>query len=146
MIVVELTTKQKGNITELQCAIAFINAGFKVSIPYGEDCKYDMIVDKDGNLYRIQCKTSRALPDSNEGFKFNTRSVVITTHGAKESRYTRKEIDYFATVYEGNCYLVPVEECGCEKVLRFCYPPNGQKKNISLAVNYTLENMMEHFK
>lgn len=141
----ELTTKQKGNLTELKCCLAFIEQGYKVSIPYGEDCKYDLIVDINNHLYRIQCKTSRALPNANDGFRFNTRSVVITTHGAKESCYSKTEIDYFATVYEGKCYLVPVEECGHEKVLRFHYPPNGQKKNISLADDYILENIIKRF-
>ena len=141
----ELTTKQKGNITELQCATAFIQAGFKVSIPYGEDCKYDMIIDDENHLYRIQCKTSKALENSSDGFKFKTKSVVITTRGAKESRYTKNEIDFFATVYEGQCYLIPVEECGTEKVLRFHYPPTGQKKNISLAEDYILENIIKRF-
>ena len=41
----ELTTKQKGNITEIQCLLAFISQGYKVSIPYGEDCRYDLVLD-----------------------------------------------------------------------------------------------------
>ena len=56
-----------------------------------------------------------------------------------------EEIDFFATSYEGNCYLVPVEECGHEKTLRYRYPANGQKKGISLAENYKLENMIKRF-
>ena len=142
---VELTTKQKGNITEMECILAFMQAGYKISIPYGEDCKYDLVVDIENYLYRIQCKTSHALPNPEDGFKFKTRSVVITTHGTKESRYNKNEIDYFATVYEGKCYLVPVEECSYEKTLRYCYPANGQKKGISLAENYLMENIIKHF-
>lgn len=141
----ELTTKQKGNITEMECMLAFMRAGYKVSIPYGEDCKYDLIVDINNCLYRIQCKTSHALTNPEDGFKFKTRSIVITTHGAKTSEYSSEDIDYFATVYEGKCYLVPVGECGHEKTLRYRYPANGQKKGISLAENYLMENMIKHF-
>ena len=141
----ELTTKQKGNITEIECILAFMKAGYKVSIPYGEDCRYDLIVDINNKLYRIQCKTSHALTNPEDGFKFKTKSVVITAHGAKENHYETNEIDYFATMYEGNCYLVPVEECGHEKTLRYRYPANGQKKGISLAENYKLENMIKRF-
>ena len=133
--------KQKGNIAELECLLAINKCGFKTSIPYGDDCRYDLIVDIHNKLYRIQCKKSRAL-NNLEGFKFNTKSIVITTHGAKESKYTQDEIDFFATVYEGQCYLVPIELCkGTEKALRFKYPASGQKKNITLAVNYTLEEV-----
>ena len=136
----DLTTKQKGNATELECILAIVKGGYKVSIPFGEDCRYDLIADINNHLCRIQCKTARALQNS-EGFTFKTKSVVITTHGAKESKYSKNEIDFFATVYEGQCYLVPVEECGKAKSLRFKYPANGQKKGISLAANYTLEEV-----
>ena len=141
----ELTSKQKGNITELECILAFTKLGYKVSIPYGEDCRYDLIVDINNHLYRIQCKSSQSLPDPEDGFKFKTKSVVVTTHGTKESQYDENEIDYFATMYEDKCYLVPVSECKNEKTLRFRYPRNGQKKGISLAVNYSLEKVVEHF-
>lgn len=135
----EFTTKQKGNITEMQCVLAFMSYGYKVSFPYGEDCKYDMIVDSGHKLYRVQCKTSSALPNPEDGFKFRTRSVVITTHGAKASSYSENDIDYFATVYEGKCYIIPIDDCGNnEKTLRFRYPVNGQRKNIALAVEYEL--------
>lgn len=141
----ELTTKQKGNITEVECILAFMKAGYKVSIPYGEDCKYDLVVDINNHLYRIQCKTSHALSNPEDGFKFKTKSIVITTHGAKTSGYSEQDIDYFATVYEGNCYLVPVGECSSEKTLRYHYPANGQKKGISLADDYKMENMVKRF-
>ena len=137
---IELTAKQKGNVTELECLLAITKQGYKVSVPFGENCRYDLVADINNKLYRIQCKTARALHNS-EGFSFKTKSVVITAHGAKESTYSKNEIDFFATVYEGQCYLVPVEECGKEKSLRFCYPANGQKKGISLAKNYTLEEV-----
>ena len=139
----ELTTKQKGNITELECLLSFVKEGYKVSIPYGEDCRYDLVVDINNKLYRVQCKTSHALTNPEDGFKFKSQSVVITTHGTKQSTYSEQEIDYFATMYEGQCYLIPVSECGHEKTLRFRYPANGQKKGISLAENYTLQKMIE---
>lgn len=134
----QFTTKQKGNITEIQCALAFMQQGYKISFPYGEDCKYDMIVDTGKHLYRVQCKTASSIAN-NAGFKFKTRSIVITTHGVKRNLYEQNEIDFFATMYEGKCYIIPIEECGHEeKTLRFQYPANGQRKNISLAVNYEL--------
>lgn len=142
---VELTTKQKGNITEIQCLLAFMQNGYKVSIPYGEDCRYDLILDTGSKLLRIQCKTSHSLPNPEDGFKFKTKSVVITTHGAKESKYSEEEIDFFATVYNEECYLVPVSECSNEKTLRYHYPANGQRKGISLAENYKLEEVLKRF-
>lgn len=141
----ELTTKQKGNITELECILAFSKAGYKVSIPYGEDCRYDLVLDVKGRLYRVQCKTASHLPNPEDGFKFKCKSVVMTAHGARESTYNETEIDFFATVCEDQCYLIPVRECGNEKTLRYRYPANGQKKGISLADDYKFEEVIEHF-
>ena len=54
----ELTSKQKGNLTELQCITYLYQLGYKCSIPYGENSRYDFIVDIDGILIRVQVKTS----------------------------------------------------------------------------------------
>ena len=51
---IELTSKQKGNLTELQCLTAFMAQGCGVNIPYGDNSKYDFIADINGNLYKIQ--------------------------------------------------------------------------------------------
>ena len=141
----ELTPKEKGNLTELQCLVAFAEQGLKVSIPYGENCRYDFILDVNGTLLKIQCKTSHLIT-SEDGFEFRCRSINSTRKGIFETRYTKEDIDYFATYFEGQCYLVPVEECGAAKVLRFNYPKNGQKRGISLAKNYLLEEVIKQFK
>lgn len=139
-----LDSKQKGNLTELECLIAFAKQGIKVSIPYGENCRYDFIIDVNGHLLRIQCKTSHQL-DSQEGFTFKCESVVSTTSRITATKYTINEIDYFATIDKGQCYLIPVEECGCHKTLRYQYPRNGQKKGICLAKDYIMEEVIKQF-
>lgn len=40
-----LTPKQKGNLTELKCISAFYELGYQCSIPYGENSRYDFIAD-----------------------------------------------------------------------------------------------------
>lgn len=141
----ELTSKEKGNLTELQCLVSFYKLGYKVSIPYGENCRYDMIVDTGKHLLRVQCKTSKFVSD--ECFSFACRSTRVNSQGCHEQRYSKDEIDYFCTFYNEKCYLVPVEECNStEKKLRFCYPSSGQKKLISLAEKYELEKVLEQLK
>ena len=127
----------------MSCCIC--RARIKVSIPYGENCRYDFILDVNGTLLKIQCKTSHLIT-SEDGFEFRCRSINSTRKGIFETRYTKEDIDYFATYFEGQCYLVPVEECGAAKVLRFNYPKNGQKRGISLAKNYLLEEVIKQFK
>ena len=139
----ELTSKEKGNLTELQCLTAFYERGIKVSLPYGENCRYDMIIDVNNHLLRVQCKTSNFVSD--ECFKFSCRSTRVNSNGCYERRYTKDEIDLFATFYQGQCYLIPVEETNTEKKLRFCYPANGQKYGISLAEDYKIDKILKRF-
>ena len=139
----ELTSKEKGNLTELQCLTAFYKLGHSVSIPYGDNCRYDFILDVNGKLLKIQVKTSKYVSDG--CFLFSTRSTRVNSRGVINTTYTKDDIDYFATFYNDKCYLVPVEGCSTEKRLRYCYPPNGQKKGICLAQDYELQKVLEQF-
>ena len=139
----ELTSKQKGNLTELQCLTAFYEYGCHVSLPYGENSRYDMIVDVNGKLLKVQVKSSSAIDEDNSAIKFACRSSHVNSKGVQNIKYTSAEIDYFATFWNGKCYLVPVDECSAEKTLRFVPPKNGQTKGISFASNYELEKQLE---
>lgn len=43
-------TQSIGNITELKCMTAFIELGYECSIPYGNNAKYDFVVDVNGKF------------------------------------------------------------------------------------------------
>lgn len=136
-----LDTKQKGNLTELQCITACYQLGYNVSIPYGENSRYDFILDVDGKLLKIQVKTSRnkkSIKNPKDAIVFTCRSSNTNASGNTYHRYTKEQIDYFATYWDGKCYLVPVEECNIEKTLWFSSPANGQKNMISMANDYEL--------
>ena len=141
-----LESKQKGIITELQCITKFNELGYHVSIPYGENCRYDFIADIEGRLIRVQVKTSRFKDENQEAIVFACRSSHSNSTGVHYVRYTDEEIDYFATYFNNICYLVPVEECSVEKTLRFVPPKNGQVKGITFATDYELEKQIEKIK
>jgi hypothetical protein len=111
-------TKIKGLTTELQCQLFFTQLGYNVSVPLGEDCRYDMIVDFDGVLCRIQVKTCH-INSTNTGIEFATRSTQVNATCNITKTYSKEEIDYFATFWNNQCYLVKVEECSTTKTLRF---------------------------
>ena len=140
----ELTSKQKGNLTELQCLTAFCELGCPISIPYGDNSKYDFIADVDGRLLKIQVKTASLKTDG--AIKFSCRTTHVNCAGVKNERYSSNDIDYFATYWNNQCYLVPVTECSVEKTLRFEYPKNGQKKGITLASEYELDIQIQKVK
>jgi len=140
----ELSTKSKGNLTELQCLAAFVEHGCAVSIPYGDNSKYDFIADINGQLLKIQVKTSSMKTEGS--IKFSCRSTHVNCKGTTSERYTSKDIDFFATYWNNQCYLVPVNECSVEKTLRFVPPKNGQIKGITFAKDYTLEKQIDKIK
>ena len=139
-----MTSKQKGNLTELQCLSAFVEHGCGVSIPYGDNSKYDFIADIDGRLFKIQVKTS-SLKDEN-AIKFSCRTTHVNCKGVKNERYLSNEVDFFATYWKNQCYLIPVSECSVEKILRFAPPKSGQLKGITFAKDYELAKQLKKVK
>ena len=141
-----LESKQKGIVTELQCITAFNQLGYHISIPYGENSRYDFIADIDGKLIRVQVKTSHYKDEQQNSIIFSCRSSRVNTKGAYNVKYTKEEIDYFCTYFNNKCYLIPIEECSTEKTLRFETPSNGQTKGITFAIDYELEKQIEKIK
>ena len=141
---VELTSKQKGNLTEIKSLGAFYELGYHCSIPYGENCRYDLIADIDGKLIRVQCKTAREVEPG--VIEFPCRSCRSSTQSNLQRRYTADEVDYFATVWNNKCYLVPISECSVAKKLRFIPPKNNQKVGICYAENYEIQGQLEKLK
>ena len=142
-----IDTKVKGNTTEMECMLEFMKLGYQVSIPFGEDSRYDFIGDINGKLLKIQCKACSEIFDDNENImaiKFKT--VRQSGGNAKvntRTKYTAEEIDYFATSYQGKCYLVPVTQCSNEKTLRILPTKNGQIKGITWLKDCELSEVIK---
>lgn len=140
-----LEPKQTGNLTELQCISSFYELGYRVSLPYGENSRYDFIADVDGRLLRVQVKTCSAKEDGSV-IAFRCESTRTNSTKCLHKRYTKDEIDYFSTYYNGKCYLIPVEECSREKKLRFSKPKNNQGKGVNYAKDYELLSQLHKLK
>lgn len=137
---INLTPKQKGNLTELKCISAFYELGYQCSIPYGENSRYDFIADVNGKLLKIQCKTSHEVESG--VIEFSCRSCRSNTQSNLQRKYTTNEVDYFCTYWDNMCYLVPINECSASKKLRFIPPKNGQKVGITFASDYKLPKQL----
>jgi hypothetical protein len=111
----ELTTQQKGITTEIYVAAYLLELGYNVSQPLCQDSKYDLIVDVNNKLLRLQVKTARQ--NNPKSITFNCRSTTKNSVTHKSRTYTSDEIDYFATYWNHKVYLVPVGQCSSEKTL-----------------------------
>lgn len=138
----ELNSHFKGEITELQVAQAFLSKGIQVCKPMVSDSRYDFIVDINHHLIRIQVKTS-AVSENNEYIHFKTCSTHTNTQRTITHTYSKEDIDYFASYFNYECYIIPVDKVGNRDFrLRLKPTKNGQVKNINFAENYTLEKFL----
>ncbi len=48
--------KTKGDTAEMMVAADLVRRGYRIAFPFGEDSDYDLIVERDGRLERIQVK------------------------------------------------------------------------------------------
>lgn len=142
----ELSTKRKGIITEESLKLWFLKHGCSVSVPIGDNDRYDFIIDINGKLLKMQSKTSNLT--RKEGYlNFKTCSERYNSQGNTRVKYSPQEIDYFCTMHPetGQVYIVPVEECGNEFYLRLI--PLEQKNNrIHIAENYEGEKFLKRIK
>lgn len=139
-----LNTKQIGNITEIECMLAFLKMGYNVLTPYGDCERYDFVADINGLLIRVQVKHA-CDSNINDGYiTFRCANKTTREGNFVKHSYSKQEIDYFATYYDGQCYLIPVEETSSTmKTLRFIPPANGQIKGITFAKDYEVEKVVK---
>lgn len=134
----ELTTQQKGITTEMYVAAYLLSLGYNVSQPMCQDSRYDLIVDVDGKLLRLQVKTAR-LTEKNS-IIFNCRSTTKNSKTNKARSYSSEDIDYFATYWNNKAYLVPVGECSSEKSLHL---EPVKQSNWSYIEDYSAKEVLE---
>ena len=131
-----------GEITEQQVALEFLKQGILLSKPLVQSSRYDFIADINNHLYKIQVKTCRFKEESY--IEFATSTSHTNTQGTLNLFYSENEVDFFATIYENQCYLVPFKLCGKRaQRLRFVPTKNGQTKGILFAKDFKLENVLK---
>lgn len=134
----------RGDTTELQCILALQERGYYCSIPFSGSCRYDVVVDINNHLYRIQCKSSSISTREPGVIQFNTCRSTTNTKKTIRYSYSKEEIDYFYTYWEGNHFLIPVEETSqTSKSLRLKTPKQGIQSQMSIASDYLMDNIIK---
>ena len=134
------TKKQKGDFAELKVACDLRRRGYLVLIPFGEEAPYDIVIDRDGRLERVQVKYSDRHGRAALEIQCYSQTIV---KGRLTSRthYTAEVIDWLAVydVETDKCFYVPAEELGAGRSkisLRFEPARNGQRAGIRFAEAY----------
>jgi predicted AAA+ superfamily ATPase len=105
-----MDTKTKGDIAETFVLANLIKQGFTVSIPYGENSRYDLIIETKSGFKRIQIKYVSKRKNKNY-HTLPLRSVRSNRTRNKIVHYTDKDIDYIIGYCPDNnsCYVIPMK-------------------------------------
>lgn len=112
-------SKDRGDETEAAIIRQLISNGYSVAVPFGDNDKYDIVVDSGEGLYRVQCKT--AWQNKEETIRFNTHSQTTRDGEYHENTYDG-EIDAFVVRYPQTetLYWIPIAQATVQKMeLRF---------------------------
>lgn len=127
--------KAIGERSEAVIIAKLLMRGEVVLRPFGDNQRYDLVVDRNGVFVRIQCKTGRI---KNGAVLFSCCSNA----GGYNKRSYHGEIDFSAVFCpeNGNVYMVPVDEV--PKTLAFLRfektESKGPKSTIRWADKYIL--------
>ena len=132
--------KDIGDRSTLAIMFALHTQGNAVFVPFGENTRYDLVVDNGSSLRRVQCKTGRL---RNGAVLFATCSCYGHHGGtANPRRDYQGEVDDFAVFCPelGSVYLIPIEDMPVRNLgtLRVDPPANGQVKNVRFAAPYEI--------
>lgn len=128
----------KGSIIELKVQEELLRYGFDVSVPSFNSSKYDILADTGKEFLRIQVKKSIGRTENSFSFECTTQNVKSST-GSKH-KYTKDEVDYFATVWKDKVYLIPLEETSQSKTLQLIKNQYG-----NYAEDYLAENILKSY-
>ena len=137
------SNKRKGRITELEVYAKSL-AYAEVSIPYGDNCRYDCILDINNKLIKIQIKTAHKITDTKFSIPFCNKRM--SAKGIVKKAYSPEQVDFIATMWKKQLLLIPVtgknkNNMNISEVL----PANGIISTINLVQYFLPEIQLKQY-
>jgi hypothetical protein len=106
-----MNSRLQGNIGLADAIAHFEKKGVRVLLPLTDSLPYDLVIDDNGRLDRVQVKTTTQKTEA------NSFEVGICVKGGNKSRYSVKSFDpteydwlYVLTLPDEDRYLIPTSE------------------------------------
>jgi hypothetical protein len=102
-----MTTKERGDKALAQAISYYLSNGYEVNLPVGDKRSYDVVIEKDGHLERVQVKYAGYYPAKKRCF------VGLRVTGGNQSyHYAKKYSDdefeiLFVYTEKGKRYHIP---------------------------------------
>jgi hypothetical protein len=142
-----LTPSQKGAAAEAAITAAVIQLGLTVLRPLCEGRRYDLIVDLEPELLRVQCKLARR---TGGVLAIGLQTSRCTPRGYVRTSYSSAEIDAIGAYSPelGKCYLLPMSAISARQSLYLRLEPTGnnQAEGITWARDHELEPVVDRLR
>lgn len=136
-----------GDIGEMKAIYEFTKMGFIVSKPLTDNARYDLLVEINKRVFKVQVKTTKEVKDGK--MIFATKTTNYVQGNWKVNRYSTNDVDIFFLYCFDNdwCGLLIPEMEGFDLIpvnfyVRITPPLNNQKIGIHLAEEYSLESQL----
>jgi PD-(D/E)XK endonuclease len=129
-----------GDRSALAVMLALRARGYDLLVPFGENTRYDLVIDDGERLSKVQCKTGRI----RHGAVVFKACSSYAHHANPKQRFRRygEAVDYYGVHCpdNGGVYLVPAAEfCDhFEVALRVEPPKNFQRRRIRYGAKYEI--------
>jgi PD-(D/E)XK nuclease superfamily protein len=142
-----LTPSQKGAVAEAGITSMVIQLGLTVLRPLCEGRCYDLAIDLEPELLRVQCKLARSLPGV---LSVHLRTCRHTPGGYVRTSYSEAEVDaiaaYSPALHRG--FLIPISDVSGRSAIHLRLEPtrNNQARGIKWARDYELASGIERLR
>jgi hypothetical protein len=132
--------KATGDRTQLAVMAALREGGYGLYVPFGENTRCDLVIERQSRLDRVQVKTGRLRLGA---VVFKVCSSYAHHPHPKTSRRTYDgEVDFFAVYCRDNArgYLIPIADVQLKDTaaLRVDHPRNNQIRRVRWARDYEI--------
>lgn len=138
-----------GDVGEAYAIAKFTEHGIHISKPLSENCPYDLIADWNGNLYKIQVKTTEHCKNDTMKFNISRNNPYKLTW----DKYRKGEIDFFFLYCIETCWcgLISLEEAQSNGLsIHYSFPIsnnfNGYKMQQDYEFSYKIREIKENIK
>lgn len=137
-----MNPKAKGELTQAIVVAALLKRGVSVSVPYGDNQRYDLILDVSGKLLKAQVKTS--VYDGVSGKIFFPVCSSYAHRGGKRKSY-HGSVNCFLTYSPETrkVYMIPIKRVRTTSMtLRLRPSANNQSVGVNMASDFHLSKVL----
>ena len=118
--------KTQGDNAELKFMLLSHELGHIISKPFGDNSKYDLIIDNGNDLEKVQIK-STSRKDTSSGM--DCYNCLVCSGSKQKQKYNEKDVDFIViyVIPENTWYKIPVKEIKGKTVK--LYPHRQSQRN-----------------